>query len=117
MALDRHKLLDVLLDNQSISDSELILKIERIISESKPYNHKASEIQEACRITDIASSENNSRDFSALVGPFKTISSRIEVVESMFTKRELSFLLIENLRKVEKAKDVINTISKLKDDF
>ena len=56
--LDRIKLIDVVLDNQSVPDVDLITALENFIASSKPYNHEEDSSLRGCGVEKPSPDKN-----------------------------------------------------------
>ena len=107
--LDRIKLIDVILDNQSAPDVDLITALENFIASSKPYNHEEDSSLRGCGV------EKPSPDKFAKLKDTNcsTLSEEAELIESIFNKRELAYLVVSSKKQLIELQKVLKEIYKV----
>ena len=107
--LDRIKLIDVVLDNQSVPDVDLITALENFIASSKPYNHEEDSSLRGCGVEKPSPDKNaklKNTDYS-------TLSEETELIESIFNKRELAYLVVSSKKQLIELQKVLKEIYKV----
>jgi hypothetical protein len=105
--INRIKLLDTLLDNQDLSDDQLVSLIEKELASGIPYNHKLEDIRQACGVKEL------DRDISILSKDFARTSEHVNEVEKLFSKRELAFMFLLAHKRVAMANTKLKELDKL----
>lgn len=106
--LDRIKLIDVILDNQSSSDVDLVKALESFIATGKPYDHSLKDSLDCCGITKPGKEVEDK-----LKQKTNSISEEVELIESIFTKRETSYMIVTSKIRVNKLEEALNEIMKM----
>lgn len=96
--INRSKLLDLLLDNQELTDQQLVKEIEDFLANNVPYDHSNINVQGACKISLTGDSMKELDEIT------KT-SEKIEAAEKMFSKRELAYLFVSAVMRIGFMKD------------
>lgn len=103
------KLYDCLLDNQDKPLDELILAIEKVIAELKPYDHSKESIKEACNVNP------NQVDTSELSSDkIDKFSKVVETLEGMFSKRECIYMFVGMQQQMKEISKLEKFMGKLK---
>ena len=73
--------------SKGLPDKELIKAIEDVIAKTRPYNHDAANLLDACDIKEADLKKSGTE--TAGTG---TLSAQVELIEEEFPKREIAFL-------------------------